>query len=236
MVPSDTIVRILVAALVALGGNLHVASVWVNHKSERQLACEGHDAHSPFLVMVGAVPLCLCVFPLALAKYSTYARGLWVVELIIVLSAAAVGIPVTAVALRGHYDSSSSSSFTVLWFLPLVMVLTLGVGNRETLQAWCAFWIAGLVSIAVLLPLTLWRAGAATAPASAMATLGTAMDIIAVAISTCGQRRCRAALNCLCQCQASAWNDDDDDASNWDVVGSGSVWGDNNNKDDDDPW
>ena len=132
MIPNDTIVRILVAALVTLGGNLHVASVWVNHKSETQLAHEGHDPHSPFLVMIGAVPLCLCVFPLTLAKYSTHARCLWVVQLLIVLSAAAVGIPVTAVALHGHYHNDSSS-FTVLWLLPLVMVLTLGVGNRETL-------------------------------------------------------------------------------------------------------
>ena len=92
MVPSDTIVRILVAALVALGGNLHVASVWVNHKSERQLACEGHDAHSPFWVLIGAVPLCLCLFPLTMERYSARARGLWVVHLLIVLSAAAVGI------------------------------------------------------------------------------------------------------------------------------------------------
>tara|TARA_B100001094_G_scaffold35552_1_gene29554 strand:- start:3013 stop:3720 length:708 start_codon:yes stop_codon:yes gene_type:complete len=235
MIPGDTILRILVAALVALGGNLHVASVWINHKSEaQQLACEGHDPHSPFWVTVGAVPLFFCVFPLTLAKYSTRARGLWVVHLLIVLSAAAMGIPITAIALQGQYDSSR---FTVLWLLPLVMVLTLGVGHGETLQAWCAFWIAALVFIALALPLTLWRAGAATAPASAMATLGTAMDIIAVAISTCGQRRCRAVVNCLCCCQvpspSSVWGDEDEDASNWDVVGSESVWGD---KDDDDPW
>ena len=71
----------------------------------------------------------------------------------------------------------------MLWLLPLVMVLTLGARHEETLQAWCAFWIAGLVFVAVALPSVLWHAGAATAPAFAMATLGTAMDVLAVAIS-----------------------------------------------------
>lgn len=169
----DILIRVFVAFLVVAGGNLHAASCEFNYN-------ENQNRHKNWLFL-SLIPLSLCVVPIIILKrlqqdeeeQQQSGGTLLCLQLVLTWTCAAVGLPISAATL--------GCVAAVLWILPLLMSTTY-VLNRAVAQGWCIFWISVLLIVALGLPLTLWRAGAASIVACGLAIGAMIMEISAMAI------------------------------------------------------